>query len=146
MYAISDLKNQLGFTEHQVRDRLALLLPALADDCKKGADGNILIGHQILTALRRMKQLEQQGLDPHNAAQQVIQESPSEDRNRNGIVSQQAFFVDQIKALEKLRIENRQLREKIAFLSRQLEEQMQVTKVTRKRGLHRLIPSFVKKN
>jgi hypothetical protein len=121
-------------------------LPALADDCKKGADGNILIGHQILTALRRMKQLEQQGLDPHNAAQQVIQESPSEDRNRNGIVSQQAFFVDQIKALEKLRIENRQLREKIAFLSRQLEEQMQVTKVTRKRGLHRLIPSFVKKN
>jgi hypothetical protein len=67
MYAIVDLEKATGFTVNQVRDRLSLLSPILGEDVHKGARGKILVGDRVLAALRRMVELEREGLSPRVA-------------------------------------------------------------------------------
>ena len=72
MYAIKDLEKATGFTINQLRERLRLVSPIFADDVRRGSRGKIIVGDKILAALRRLRDLEKQGLSLGDA-QAVIQ-------------------------------------------------------------------------
>jgi len=69
MYGIEELKRATGYTDSQVRDRLGLLSPILGEDLHRGKRGKILVGDKILATLRRMAELESQGLSRSGRAQ-----------------------------------------------------------------------------
>ena len=74
MYSIEDLQRSTGFTVNQVRDRLQLLSPLFTDGLRKGSRGKILVTDSILAALRRMREIESQGLSPKVAQSEIIRE------------------------------------------------------------------------
>jgi hypothetical protein len=74
MYDLHDLKRLTGLTENQLRDRLGLLTPIMGDDLHRGARGKILVGDRMLAALRRMVELEREGLSPKVAQGEVLKE------------------------------------------------------------------------
>jgi len=74
MYGIEELKKATGYTDSQVRDRLGLLSPILGQDVHRGKRGKILVGDKILATLRRMAELEAQGLSPKEAQGRILEE------------------------------------------------------------------------
>jgi len=74
MYGIEELKRATGYTDSQVRDRLGLLSPILGEDLHRGKRGKILVGDKILATLRRMAELESQGLSPREAQGRILEE------------------------------------------------------------------------
>jgi len=74
MYGIAELERATGYTVNQIRDRLALLSPTLGQDLHRGKRGKILVGDSILAALRRMAELEAQGLSPREAQTRILEE------------------------------------------------------------------------
>jgi len=74
MYGIEELKQATGYTDSQVRDRLGLLSPILGEDLHRGKRGKILVGDKILATLRRMAELESQGLSPKEAQGRILEE------------------------------------------------------------------------
>ena len=74
MYGIEELKQATGYTDSQVRDRLGLLSPILGEDLHRGKRGKILVGDKILATLRRMAELESQGLSPREAQGRILEE------------------------------------------------------------------------
>jgi len=74
MYSIQELQRSTGFTVNQVRDRLQLLSPLFADGVQRGKHGKILVTDGILAALRRMREIESQGLSPKVAQSEIIRE------------------------------------------------------------------------
>lgn len=83
MYAISDLEKSTGLTENQIRDRLGLLSPMLGNDVHRGARGKILVGDRVLATLRRMVELEREGLSPKVAQSQIMTELGNNGTNGN---------------------------------------------------------------
>jgi hypothetical protein len=83
MYTISDLERSTGLTENQIRDRLGLLSPILGDDIHRGARGKILVGDRVLATLRRLVELEREGLSPKVAQSQVVAELGNNGTNGN---------------------------------------------------------------
>jgi len=130
VYSISNLKRSVGFTDDQVRKRLKLLLPAFADDCKEVCKGEILVGHQTLTALRRIEDLEKEGLSPNDAARQVMQELLYEDKTTQTIVG----------------TENMKLRQEIERLHNLIQELTRSAVPRHRRWLQGLIISSVRRN
>ena len=74
MYTLADLERITGLTENQLRDRLSLLSPIVGDDLHRGSRGKILVGDRALAALRRMIELEQEGLSPKVAQSRIMGE------------------------------------------------------------------------
>lgn len=74
MYSIADLEKATSFTVNQVRDRLQLLTPLFADGLQRGPRGKILVTDGVLAALRRMREIESQGLSPKVAQGEIIRE------------------------------------------------------------------------
>lgn len=74
MYALADLERMTGLTENQLRDRLSLLSPIVGDDLQRGSRGKILVGDRTLAALRRMIELEREGLSPKVAQNRIMSE------------------------------------------------------------------------
>lgn len=74
MYALADLERMTGLTENQLRDRLSLLSPIVGDDLQRGSRGKILVGDRTLAALRRMVELEREGLSPKVAQNRIMSE------------------------------------------------------------------------
>jgi hypothetical protein len=83
MYTISDLERSTGLTENQIRDRLGLLSPILGDDIHRGARGKILVGDRVLATLRRLVELEREGLSPKVAQSQIVAELGHNGTNGN---------------------------------------------------------------
>jgi polyhydroxyalkanoate synthesis regulator phasin len=146
VYSISNLKRSVGFTDDQVRKRLKLLLPAFADDCKEVCKGEILVGHQTLTALRRIEDLEKEGLSPNDAARQVMQELLYEDKTTQTIVGQRFAPIEQAFTLEVLRTENMKLRQEIERLHNLIQELTRSAVPRHRRWLQGLIISSVRRN
>lgn len=86
MYALTDLEKATGYTPDQLRDRLRLLQPILGESFHKGARGKVLVGDPILAALRRMVELEREGLSAKVAAGEVVKELGNGDGNGSGTV------------------------------------------------------------
>lgn len=74
MYGIADLERMTGLTENQLRDRLSLLSTIIGDDLQRGSRGKILVGDRALAALRRMIELEREGLSPKVAQSRIMAE------------------------------------------------------------------------
>lgn len=74
MYALADLERMTGLTENQLRDRLNLLSPIVGDDLQRGSRGKILVGDRTLAALKRMIELEREGLSPKVAQSRIMAE------------------------------------------------------------------------
>lgn len=74
MYTLADLERMIGLTENQLRDRLGLLSPIVGDDVQRGSRGKILVGDRALAALRRMAELEREGLSPKVAQSRIMSE------------------------------------------------------------------------
>lgn len=74
VYSIQDLAQATGYTEYQVRERLELLSPILSEHMHRGKRGKVLVGDAILAALRRMAELEREGLSPKVARDYIIDE------------------------------------------------------------------------
>jgi len=74
MYSIADLEKATGFTTNQVRDRLQLLSPLFVGGLRKGSRGKILVTDGVLAALRRMREIESQGLAPRVAQTEIMKE------------------------------------------------------------------------
>ena len=85
-YALPDLEKATGYTTDQLRDRLRLLQPILGESFYKGARGKVLVGDPILAALRRMVELERDGLSARVAVGEVAKELASGDGNGSGTV------------------------------------------------------------
>lgn len=62
------------FTVNQVRDRLDLLSPILNEGFHRGTRGKILVQDNVLAALRRMCEIEREGLSPKEAQSQILQQ------------------------------------------------------------------------
>jgi len=123
MYEIKDLERATGYTTNQVRDRLALLSPIFAEDIHRGSRGKILVGDKILAALRRMAELESQGLSPKVAQSQIIQELGNGDGKQETTFGEpwQRLLEEKDKRIAQLEEEIAFLRERIIFLESQVQ-------------------------
>ena len=111
MYALPDLEKATGYTTDQLRDRLRLLQPILGESFHKGSRGKVLVSDGVLTALRRMVELERDGLSAKVAAGEVVKKLGNGDGNGSGTVAYgQGTSVEAV------------LRERIADLQDQLIE------------------------
>ncbi len=81
MYTVSDLERATGFTDDQIRDRLRLLEPIFGEEIQRGVRGKILVSDAVLAALRRLADLERQGLSPKVAVGQVMKELQNAGQN-----------------------------------------------------------------
>ena len=88
VYGITDLEKAVGFTVNQLRDRLDLLSPIFAEDLQRGKRGKILVGDKILAALRRMVELERDGLSPKVAQGVIVREVGNGDGNGSTIFAE----------------------------------------------------------
>ncbi len=81
MYTVSDLERATGFTDDQIRDRLRLLEPIFGEEIQRGVRGKILVSDAVLAVLRRLADLERQGLSPKVAVGQVMKELQNAGQN-----------------------------------------------------------------
>jgi len=119
MYDVTDLQRATGFTVNQVRDRLDLLSPILRGDFHKGTRGKILVTDGVLAALRRMREIESQGLSPKVAQSEIIRELGNGDGNG------QATFgggLRESELVEVLKRENDRLQEEVRWLRSRVED------------------------
>ena len=86
MYALPDLEKATGYTTDQLRDRLRLLQPILGESFHKGSQGKVLVSDGVLATLRRMEELERDGLSAKVAAGEVVKELGNGDGNGSGTV------------------------------------------------------------
>jgi len=123
MYGIEELKRATGYTDSQVRDRLALLSPILGQDLHRGKRGKILAGDKILAALRRMAELEAKGLSPGEAQNQIIRELGNGDGKRDTTFGEpwQRLLEEKDKRIAQLEEEVAFLRKRIVFLESQVQ-------------------------
>ena len=128
MYGIEELKRATGYTDSQVRDRLALLSPILGQDLHRGKRGKILAGDKILAALRRMAELESQGLSPREAQGRILEELGNGHREGQTAFAQGSPRSPEVAVLrelvEELRAEVRRLEEENRWLRARLEERL----------------------
>lgn len=121
MYAITDLQKAVGYTVNQLRDRLDLLGPIFDEDLQRGKRGKILVGDRILAALRRMFELENQGLAPRIAQAEIIREVGSGDGKGQTTFGQglrESKLIEILREeLEHLRRENEWLRGRVDELT-----------------------------
>jgi len=82
MYNITDLKKATGYTINQLRPRLELLSVILSDGFSRGPRDKILVQDSVLAALRRMYELERDGMSSKEAQKQILQELGNRDGNR----------------------------------------------------------------
>lgn len=127
MYAIADLERITGLTENQIRDRLGLLSPIFADDVHRGPRGKILVGDQVLAALKRMANLEHQGLSPKVAQGEVLREMGNPDGDGHPSLADPWLRLIEEKdaRIAELRAEVTRLTEEVRWLRSQLEELQQ---------------------
>jgi len=128
MYGIEELKRATGYTTNQVRDRLALLSPILGRDLHRGKRGKILVGDSILAALRRMAELEAQGLSPREAQTRILEELGNGHKDGESTFAQGSPRSPEVAVLrelvEELRAEIRRLEEENRWLRARLEERL----------------------
>jgi hypothetical protein len=144
MYTIADLTSILGFTTNQLRDRLGLLSPIFAEDCQRGKKGRIIVGDKILAALRRMEELEKQGLSPKDAKGYILQELGNTDRGKQTSFTEGRQTTSQRLAVELLQKENEHLKQEIAWLRQRVEELTPLALPKPRRWLRKLIPFTAK--
>jgi len=145
MYAIADLARITGFTSNQIRDRLALLSPIFSNDVHRGKRGKILVGDDLLAALRRMAELERDGLSPKVAQSVIVRELGGNDGKgktmfvEGGQGSTQEALIARVQLLE-LRLQDKdelikQLQSEVAFLRARIEELTPLALPHPRRGL-----------
>ena len=122
MYAITDLKKAVGYTINQLRDRLDLLSPIFVEDCQRGKRGKILVGDKILAALRRMQELENQGLSPKVAQAEIIREVGNGDRKEQTTFGEGLRTSGNGELVEELRRQIDYLRRENEWLRGRIEE------------------------
>lgn len=81
MYEKPDLQRMTGFTADQLNDRLGRLRAYFAEDFQSGKRSKVLVTDRVASALRRMRELEDQGLGPHDAISQILVEMESQQEN-----------------------------------------------------------------
>lgn len=123
MYAISDLEKNTGLTENQIRDRLGLLSPMVGNDIHRGARGKILVGDRVLATLKRMVELEREGLSPKVAQSQIITELGNNgvNGNSNSADSWQRLLEEKDARITDLQNQITRLNEGQSWLRSQLE-------------------------
>jgi len=126
MYGIEELKRATGYTDSQVRDRLGLLSPILGEDLHRGKRGKILVGDKILATLRRMAELESQGLSPREAQGRILEELGNGHKDGGSTFAQGRPRSPDVAILrelvEELRRDRDHWRELAMRLERQVEE------------------------
>jgi len=137
MYEIKDLERATGYTINQIRDRLGLLSPILGRDLHRGKRGKILVGDSILAALRRMAELESQGLSPREAQGHILEELGNGHRNEETTFAQASPRTPEVAVLrelvEELRHDRDHWRELALKLQGQVEELQRLALPTPKR-------------
>jgi len=124
MYTIPDLQRATGYSRDQLRDRLGLLRAALATDLQRGPRNKIVVGDRTLAALKRMVELEREGLAPQIAAGEVIREMGNHDGDGDPNVapSLRMLLAEKDRLIEELRRDKTYLQEQLARALEQLEE------------------------
>lgn len=127
MYAIADLERITGLTGNQIRDRLKLLSPILGDDVHRGPRGKILVGDKVLAALKRLAELEREGLSPKVAQDELVRElgDANGDSHPNLAEGWQMLIREKDARIAELRAEIARLVEENRWLRSQLEELQQ---------------------
>jgi len=125
MYGIEELKRATGYTDSQIRDRLGLLSPILGQDLHRGKRGKILVGDSILAALRRMAELESQGLSPREARGRILEELGNGHKGREGTFAQGSPRSPEVSVLRELVEELRQDRDRWRELALKLQSQLE---------------------
>jgi len=74
MYDMRDLQRATGYSRDQLQDRLRLLAPLVGEGLHRGARGKVLVEDNVLATLRRLRDLEGEGLAPRVAVGQVVKE------------------------------------------------------------------------
>lgn len=124
MYGIEDLKKATGYTDAQVRDRLSLLSPILSQDVHRGKRGKILVGDKILATLRRMAELEAQGLSPKDAQAYILEELGNGYKDRETAFAQGRRTSSEMAVLRELVEELRKDRDSWRALALKLQAQV----------------------
>jgi len=122
MYAITDLEKAVGYSVNQLRDRLDLLSPIFSEDLQRGKRGKILVGDKILAALRRMQELEREGLSPRVAQGEIIREVGNGDGKGQTTFGEGLRVYDGNELVEVLREEIKHLRKENEWLRARVEE------------------------
>jgi len=125
MYGIDELKKATGYTDAQVRDRLGLIRPILGQDVHRGKRGKILVGDRVLATLRRMAELEAQGLSPREAQGYILEELGNAHKNRGTIFAQGCTTSSEAAVLRELVEELRQERDHWRELALKLHDQVE---------------------
>jgi len=125
MYGIEELKRATGYTDSQVRDRLALLSPILGRDLHRGKRGKILVGDKILAALRRMAELESRGLSPREAQTRILEELGNGHKGGESTFAQGSPRSPEVAILRELVEELRQDRDHWRDLALKLQSQLE---------------------
>ena len=84
MYTVKDLSEILNLTERQVYDRLRELDDLLESHLQRGKNNRVLVGNGALEILRRLRDLESEGLALKEAANRIRKEltSPEQDSDK----------------------------------------------------------------
>jgi len=125
MYGIEELKQATGYTDSQVRDRLGLLSPILGEDLHRGKRGMILVGDKILAALRRMAELESQGLSPREAQGRILEELGNGHKDGETTFAQGRLRLPEVAVLRELVEELRRDRDHWRDMALKLQEQVE---------------------
>ncbi len=84
MYDMNDLQRATGYSRDQLQDRLRLLAPLVGKGVHKGARGKVLVEDSVLAIVRRLREIEGEGLAPRVAVGQVVRELGNDHGNGNG--------------------------------------------------------------
>lgn len=86
MYEKADLQRMTGFSTDQLNDRLGRLRPHFAEDFQSGKRSKVIVTDRVAAALRRMRELEDDGLGPQDAIDRILGELPEqrEEPQQNG--------------------------------------------------------------
>lgn len=74
MYEKADLQRMTGFSTDQLNDRLGRLRPHFGNDFHSGKRSKVLVTERVAAALRRMRELEDDGLGPQDAIGRILSE------------------------------------------------------------------------
>ena len=115
MYTIKDLADHVGLSSSQVRRRLRALDGLV--ETRRGTDNRILVDHNGLELLNRLKELRQGGM----TTEQAVEEIREELNNDGGEPTEETVKPRQsAENVEAIKAENRRLKEENGFLKNQI--------------------------
>lgn len=122
MYSIKDLADLLNLSTDQVRNRLDVLGPTLDQFTKRGAKNKILIDNSGLELLRKVLDLEDEGLSFKEIQSRLNQELSDNGQEPKTTLDQAELIKEKDRSINRLEEQIEELRQDKRFLQDRVTE------------------------